>query len=130
MKYLLDTCALIDAIFTPEKLSVTAKTILENPKNKLVINVVSLWEIMIKEQLGKLSVGSTSAREIQSICDDYQISITPILIEQLDLVRTLDRMNNHGDPFDRLIISQAITENLPVITSDRKFSMYPITVIW
>ena len=129
MNYLLDTCALIDIIFTPERLSAAAREAIEG-ENTLSVSVVSFWEIMIKQQIGKLGIKSTSAQELADICKEIKIQILQTTIPQIDLVRTLPRFDDHGDPFDRLIICQAIHEKLPVITSDSKFNRYHIDVIW
>ncbi len=129
MNYLLDTCALIDILFTPERLSSTAKEAI-NGENSLAVSIASFWEIMIKQQIGKLGIKSTSAQELADICKEINIQILQTTIPQIDLVRTLPRFPDHGDPFDRLIICQAIHEKLPVITSDSKFERYGIEVIW
>ena len=129
MKYILDTCALIDLVFTPERLSAHAREVIEGA-NELVVSTVSFWEIMIKQQIGKLGVKNTSAQELAEICDVLNIQITQPSIPQIDLVRTLPRFSDHGDPFDRLILCQAISDNLPVVTSDSKFERYGVSVIW
>lgn len=129
MKYLLDTCALIDIVFTPERLSAAARDAVRK-ENELAVSIASFWEIMIKQQIGKLGIKSTSAQELADICKELGIQILQTTIPQVDLVRTLPRFDDHGDPFDRLIICQAIHENMPVVTSDSKFSRYNIHVVW
>ena len=129
MKYLLDTCALIDIVFTPERLSTAARDAVRK-ENALAVSIASFWEIMIKQQIGKLGIKSTSAQELADICKELGIQILQTTIPQVDLVRTLPRYDDHGDPFDRLIICQAIYENMPVVTSDSKFSRYNIHVVW
>ena len=129
MNYLLDTCALIDIVFTPERLSAVAREAVSEG-NSLFVSIASFWEIMIKQQIGKLGVKSTSAQELANICKELRIQILQTTVPQVDLIRTLPRFEDHGDPFDRLIICQAIHEELPVITSDSKFERYNIKVIW
>ena len=129
MKYLLDTCDLIDIVFTPERLSAAARDAVRK-ENELAVSIASFWEIMIKQQIGKLGIKSTSAQELADICKELGIQILQTTIPQVDLVRTLPRYDDHGDPFDRLIICQAIYENMPVVTSDSKFSRYNIHVVW
>lgn len=129
MKYLLDTCGLIDIVFTPERLSAAARDAVRK-ENELAVSIASFWEIMIKQQIGKLGIKSTSAQELADICKELGIQILQTTIPQVDLVRTLPRYDDHGDPFDRLIICQAIYENMPVVTSDSKFSRYNIHVVW
>ena len=129
MNYLLDTCALIDMVFAPHRLSRIARLAIEGD-NALCISIVSFWEIMIKQQLGKLNIEPTSAQELRRICNDFGIDILQTEIDDIDLVRNLPLIKDHGDPFDRLIICQAQRRQLSVITSDRQFSRYGIDVVW
>ena len=85
---------------------------------------------MIKEQIGKLDIDETSAMDIQEICQQMNIHILQTTIPQIDGIRFLPVFKDHGDPFDRLIISQAMNMKIPVITSDSKFSRYDIEVVW
>ena len=129
MNYLIDTCALIYMVFRPDRLSSRAVEIIEG-ENELYVSIASLWEIMIKEQIGKLDIDETSAMELEDICRRMNVHILQTSIPQIDGIRSLPLFKDHGDPFDRLIISQAIDMNMPVITSDEKFNRYNIEVIW
>lgn len=129
MKYLLDTCALIEALFEPGRLSPRARNIIEGDAS-LVVSIASLWEIMIKQQIGKLGIRQTSAQEIRAACDGLSIDIIQTEIEHIDRIRTLPRYKDHGDPFDRLILCQAIALGLPIITSDGKMERYGVEVVW
>ncbi len=129
MKYLLDTCALIYMVFDPARLSRQAMDAIEG-ENELYVSIASLWEIMIKEQLGKLDIAETSAMELEEICKEMDVRILPVTVHEIDGIRSLPMFKDHGDPFDRLIISQAIDLDLPVITSDKKFGRYAVRVVW
>jgi PIN domain nuclease of toxin-antitoxin system len=129
MKYLLDTCALIDMLFTPERLSTRAWAALEGG-NSLAVSIASFWEIMIKQQIGKLGIKETSAQDLKTACTALDIEVLQTEIKHIDLIRSLPRYKDHGDPFDRLIICQALSEKLPLITSDGKMSRYGVQVIW
>ena len=129
MKYLLDTCALIDMLFTPERLSTRAWAALEGG-NSLAVSIASFWEIMIKQQIGKLGIKETSAQDLKTACTVLDIEVLQTEIKHIDLIRSLPRYKDHGDPFDRLIICQALSEKLPLITSDGKMSRYGVQVIW
>ena len=129
MKYLLDTCALIMIVFEPKRLSKKAREIIEGD-NELLVSIASFWEIMIKQQIGKLEIKETSAQELEEVCRELDISIMQTEIPQIDLIRKLPRFKDHGDPFDRLIICQAQHEDLPIITSDQKMERYDLEVIW
>ena len=129
MKYLLDTCALIYMVFDPDRLSQKSISIAESD-DELYVSIASIWEIMIKEQIGKLDIDETSAAELEEICREMDVHILQTTIPQIDGIRFLPTFKDHGDPFDRLIISQAIDMKIPVITSDEKFSRYDIQVVW
>ena len=129
MKYLLDTCALIDMLFTPERLSTRAWAALEGG-NSLAVSIASFWEIMIKQQIGKLGIKETSAQDLKTACTALDIEVLQTEIKHIDLIRSLPRYKDHGTPFDRLIICQALSEKLPLITSDGKMSRYGVQVIW
>lgn len=129
MKYLLDTCALIDMLFNPERLSTKARAVLEGG-NSLAVSIASFWEIMIKQQIGKLGIKETSAQDLKTACTALDIEVLQTEIKHIDLIRSLPRYKDHGDPFDRLIICQALSEKLPLITSDGKMSRYGVQVIW
>ena len=125
MKYLLDTCALIDMLFNPERLSTKARAVLEGG-NSLAVSIASFWEIMIKQQIGKLGIKETSAQDLKTACTALDIEVLQTEIKHIDLIRSLPRYKDHGDPFDRLIICQALSEKLPLITSDGKMSRYGV----
>lgn len=129
MEYLLDTCALIDAVFAPGRLSKVAGEIIRGD-SELEVSIASFWEIMIKQQIGKLGIRETSAPELEAICRELDIEIMQTEVDQIDHIRKLPCFKDHGDPFDRLIICQAMHEGLPVITSDEKFARYDVEVIW
>ena len=129
MKYLLDTCALIMLVFEPDRLSSKAREIIEGG-NELAVSIASFWEIVIKQQIGKLEIKETSAQELETICQELDIDILQTTIPQIDRIRKLPRFKDHGDPFDRLIICQAQYEKLPIVTSDQKMARYDLEVVW
>ncbi|WP_309739576.1 type II toxin-antitoxin system VapC family toxin [Chamaesiphon sp. OTE_20_metabat_361] len=101
--------------------------VLEATENKLSISVASLWEIAIKVGKGKLDLG-IEFHELEGILDRLNIQILPILFGDLNVQRTLPL--HHTDPFDRLTISQAINQNLVLMSADSAFRNYPVQNIW
>ena len=126
MNLLLDTHALIWFTEGIEKLSSKAKSEISNPSNNKLLSVASLWEIAIKSSKNKLEIKQTF-KEINQFIALNNIQILGIEINHLSTLLTLPY---HGDPFDRLLISQAITENLSIISADRHFVAYPVQVVW
>lgn len=84
MKYLLDTCALIDMLFNPERLSTKARAVLEGG-NSLAVSIASFWEIMIKQQIGKLGIRQTSAQDLKAACVTLDIEVLQTEIKHIDL---------------------------------------------
>lgn len=130
MKYLLDTNALIVLGTDFEALSLDAQAILTDQRNVFVVSTASLWEMAIKVRLGKLDLNGISLETFATVIRrKFNIHLLPIKQSQLLYIATLPKVAGHGDPFDLLIIAQALTENLPVFTSDRKFVDYGVNVV-
>jgi PIN domain nuclease of toxin-antitoxin system len=126
LRLLLDTAVLIYAVESPERLNKRAVTALQNQENVLEISPVSLAEIAIKSALRKLSVSAAIARQA---IQELDIRVLPYTAEHA--YRLFDLPLHHGDPFDRQIIAQALSENIPVVTSDEKFSLYKgLKIVW
>jgi PIN domain nuclease of toxin-antitoxin system len=127
MNLLLDTHALIWFTEGNDRLSLIAKKQIEDENNNKAISIASLWEIVIKASRTKLGI-EKSFVEINQFLLVNNIDVLDIKVRHLDTL--LELPHHHGDPFDRLIISQAIIENLIVISADRHFKAYPVNVIW
>jgi PIN domain nuclease of toxin-antitoxin system len=123
----MDTHILIWYIAGNPKLNPAMTNLLEATENDLSISIASLWEIAIKVGKGKLDLG-IEFHELEGILDRLNIKILPILFGDLNVQRTLPFQ--HTDPFDRLIISQAINQNLLLMSADLAFSNYPVQNIW
>lgn len=125
--YLLDTNALLFFLYDSEKLSKKASEVIYCNNEKISVSIVSMWEIAIKSSIGKLKIKS-SISKIADTCEKEQLDILSIKPFHLDEISKLPPI--HGDPFDRLIISQAITENLVIITKDGTIPQYNVKVLW
>ncbi len=126
MKLLLDTAVFIFAAQAPERLTKNASAALANPDNIRLLSAVSLTEISIKTALRKLNFSAEVARQA---LDDLDVGILPFTAEHA--FRLFDLPARHSDPFDRQIIAQGLTEDIPVVTPDQKFSAYrDLQVIW
>ena len=126
MRVLLDTAVLIFAAISPERLSNRATAILENEANVLELSAVSLSEIAIKTALGKLRISAAVARQA---VEDLGIRVLPYTADHA--FQLFDLPLHHGDPFDRQIIAQALSERIPIVTSEEKFRLYKgLKLIW
>ena len=124
---LLDTHALIWFTEGNDRLSLKARLEIENSSNVKFLSIASLWEIVIKTSKDKLELNQ-SFEEINNFLVVNNIQLIGIEITHLNTLLTLPR--HHNDPFDRLLISQAITENLTIISADQHFKAYPVTAVW
>ena len=128
MKTLLDTHALLWLITGDERLSQTAKTIYLDKKNSLSFSAAGLWEICIKKSLGKLSLKSGWLKTIRDEMEANAIQWLPIEMSHCDELTKLPFY--HRDPFDRMIVAQAMVEGMQILSRDRRLSDYEITRIW
>ena len=118
MKYLLDTQVLIWAAYDPARLSKTSIDILRDEEIIKYISTITIWEISIKEAIGKLNLNINWEQYIH-----YQsLEVADIKVAHILHTKTLPLI--HRDPFDRLLISQAIIENIPLITADPEIAQY------
>ncbi len=128
MRVLVDTHTLIWALTNNPLLSKRAKRILTSGNEELVFSLVSLWEAAIKIRLGKLTTIGSSVSYLRDEMTIYGMDLLPIRYEHILQLETLP--SHHGDPFDRLLIAQAKSESIPILTSDAKIRLYDIPLIW
>lgn len=130
MDYLLDTQAIIWSLEDDPRLPKVVSEIIEDAENSVCITAVSLWEIAIKRSIGKLTL-TTALSDIQQNITTKQVRILPITTAHLETVEKLPYQDKHRDPFDRLIISQAIrSEDMILISNDPHFANYPVKLLW
>jgi len=128
VKYLLDTHAFIWWDNEPEKLSTQVLTLCHESNSQLFLSMASLWEMQIKIQLGKLKLRQNLESIIQSQIIENNIQLLDITAQHIFQLSSLSDF--HKDPFDRLLISQSIHEDMPILSKDRVFSEYPVRVVW
>lgn len=125
MKYLLDTHLLLWAAGQPEKLSPEARNIIENPANQLLFSVASLWEISIKNSLGRDDFKVNPRLLRRGLLDNgyCELAIAGEHTLSIDTLPTI-----HKDPFDRLLIAQAMVEGITLVTVDILVAQYPASI--
>jgi PIN domain nuclease of toxin-antitoxin system len=128
MRLLLDTHSFLWFLLDDRKLSKTAKDSIADPDNDIEISPASYWEIAIKISLNKYSLPEPYEQFMERELATNQFRILPIEPKH---TATLTRLPfHHRDPFDRLIIAQAMVEQIPVISGDAAFAAYTVTCIW
>jgi len=125
---LLDTVALYRAATEPDLLSPAVRSLFRDPSNELLVSLVSAWELAIKSSLGKLALPCDVEEFFAQGSRD--LLAQPLGLELNAIARVAQLPLHHRDPFDRLIISQALIERCAVVTTDVRFASYGIEVIW
>lgn len=127
MRLLLDTNALLWFVVEQDRLSAPSFERIRSPGSDIFVSVVSLWEIAIKHRSGKLRLNEEGLRWLRE--DIEGAGYMTLQVTAAHVWRTLDLPMHHRDPFDRLLIAQAIEEDLTVVTADRQFARYPVSVL-
>jgi PIN domain nuclease of toxin-antitoxin system len=125
---LLDTHSFLWFIGGSERLSTRARALIEARENPILVSVASLWEIAIKNAIGKLALDRPFAELIPEQLERQQIGILSIELRHLAALTRLPQ--HHRDPFDRLIAAQALTEGVPVISVDPAMDAYGVQRLW
>lgn len=128
MKFLLDTEAWLWSLTEPERLNTKARALLSDRANMLYLSAASSWEIAIKYAIDKLPLPEPPMTYVPSRMAAQGIHALPI--EHVHALRVSELPMHHRDPFDRLIIAQSQIESIPVITADRMFREYDLTIMW
>ena len=128
MKLLLDTHTFIWWVGEPEKLSSDALAHLDNEDNELMLSVVSVWEMQIKSQLGKLKLNVPLGELVESQRQANGVRVLAIELEHVLALNSLPAL--HKDPFDRLLIAQGQIEDAHIVSRDKMFAGYPVKVLW
>lgn len=128
MNLLLDTHVFIWLSLTPERLSQQVTDLLMDETNLWFLSLASVWEMQIKRQLGKLSLNLPLPELIASQQQTNGLQLLPIELNHIFTLENLPQF--HRDPFDRLLIAQAITEQIPLLSIDTVFDHYPVQRLW
>jgi PIN domain nuclease of toxin-antitoxin system len=127
VKLLLDTHALLWVLGDPDRLKPETHRILTDGGNTVSVSVVSLWEIVVKCRVGKLDADIVSITE--QLEPASKIQLLGIMPEHLHMLNNLPFHQQHRDPFDHLIIAQAIFEDMTLVTRDKNAPLYPVRVM-
>jgi PIN domain nuclease of toxin-antitoxin system len=132
MKYLLDTHTMIWAVADTAKLSLVVREILENPDHEILVSPVSFWEISLKCALGKLELNRVSPEDFPAACSAMEFDFFPLEAEVASTLHCLKALY-HKDPFDRMLIWQALCAKVPILSKDTEITLYQsegLKIIW
>lgn len=122
-RFLLDTNVLVWLSTDLARIPATALKTLEDSASDLYVSTAAFWELSIKQSLGKID----ASIDFNLLLPRYGIQELPLVSPYTRTLRTLPML--HGDPFDRMMIAQAIAESMTVVTADRRFPAYPVKVL-
>ena len=128
MRVLIDSHALIWYVDQDNLLSLASHAAISDPTNDLLLSAGSIWEIGIKVGLGKLVLSQPYKLWMTQAISDLGVRVLPVTVDYTDVQAGLPR--HHGDPFDRMLIAQAIVEQVPIVSCDAAMDAYGITRVW
>jgi PIN domain nuclease of toxin-antitoxin system len=128
MKLLLDTNVFIWLNDAPHRVRDQVMTVIANPDNDLFFSLTSIWEVQIKIQLGKLELSDALPDILKTQQVENNLQVLTIDLNHIWALENLP--NHHRDPFDRLLIAQAQTEGMTLVSADGVFEMYDVDLLW
>ena len=128
MKLLLDSHALIWSVEEPAKLSATAATAVRDPANDRMVSAATIWELAIKVGMGKLTLLPAYRPWMERAIVVLGLGIIPVTVEYAERQAVLPL--HHKDPFDRLMIAQALVDGIAIVSNEAVFDLYGVTRIW
>ena len=128
MKLLLDAHTLLWFVWDDAQLTNNAKELITNPANQKFVSAAIYWEIAIKVSIDKLDLGEPYRPFMRREIARNNFDILPISVDHAAAVSVLPF--HHRDPFDRMLIAQAMVEQVPIVSGDTAFDAYPITRLW
>lgn len=128
MKILLDTNVFIWLNDSPQRVSGKVMSIVANPENHLFLSLISIWEMQIKIQLGKLQLSDALPEIVRTQQVENNLELLTISLEHIWALDSLPY--HHKDPFDRLLIAQTKAEGMTLVSADGIFGMYDVQLLW
>ena len=130
MRLLLDTHALYWYIEGDQKLSGAAQELIQDATNEILVSPASYWEIAIKLGLGKWQLNRPYEEFLDVALVQYGFVVLPILPRHTAILIDLEFPKNHKDPFDRLLVAQAMSENVSIVSADSHLDSYSVRRLW
>jgi PIN domain nuclease of toxin-antitoxin system len=128
VRVLIDTHVFIWYVQDNERLPRLIAALINDRRNDVLFSIASVWEMAIKQSTSKLNLGVPYASFIEEQMRLNNMELLPVRLNQLDVLTNLPF--HHRDPFDRLLIAQAIVEDIVLISADSVFSLYPVRRMW
>ncbi len=128
MKVLLDTCTFLWIALDAPDLSKTAREVFRDPENDVYLSAASAWEIAVKHSLGRLPLPAAPQVYVPALRKTHEVESLPLSEDEALHLQRLPRL--HRDPFDRILVCQAIVRGMVLLTPDEAIGQYPARVVW
>lgn len=128
MRLLLDTCTFLWIVSGAPELSPNGRSLFADPDNEVMLSSVSAWEIAVKHALGKLPLPDPPGLFVPSMREQHRI--LPLALEERAVLGLASLPSNHRDPFDRMLVCQALEHGLALLTPDPLIRQYPAPTLW
>jgi PIN domain nuclease of toxin-antitoxin system len=128
MRLLLDTCTFLWLIIDDESLTDRVKDLFVNPDNEVFLSVVSAWEIAVKCSIGRLDLPEDPRLYIPEQREKH--GIQSLSLDEASSLQVSSLPKVHNDPFDRMLISQALIHGLTILSPDELIKKYPVRILW
>jgi PIN domain nuclease of toxin-antitoxin system len=128
MRLLLDTHALLWFVWNHANLSATARSLMTDPKNTLLLSAATIWEIAIKVAIGKLTLADPYDVFMNQAITTTGLTILPIEVRYASALTSLPF--HHRDPFDRMLVAPALVEKVPLLSVDAVVDAYGVARLW
>ncbi len=128
MRALVDGHAFVWTLLQDKRMSKKARSVLFSEENELYFSMATLWELSLKIRLGKLRTLTSSVAFLHDQLGEHRITVLPVTYADILAVEQFEY--HHRDPFDRIMIAQAINNGLTLLTNDADIKLYPVATVW
>jgi PIN domain nuclease of toxin-antitoxin system len=128
MRVLLDSHTILWADADDERLPEAVRSLIEDPRTRLILSVATTWELTLKSLAGRLRLPEPPAVYFEGLVRDARVELLPI--EQRHVATLTELPAIHDDPFDRMLVAQALADDLDLVSGDQHMRGYPIRTIW
>ncbi len=128
MKLLLDTHTFLWIVGDDARLSPVARNAFRSSQNEVLLSVASIWEIVVKATRGKLPFPKPAAPYLREQIRQTRVEVLPIMLSHVFRLESLPM--RHRDPFDRILVAQALGERIPLLSRDRMLGGYGVEILW
>jgi PIN domain nuclease of toxin-antitoxin system len=128
VKLLLDTVSFLDAAFAPEDIPELTREALLRPDSEIHVSLATIWEIVIKHALGKLKLPEAPEKFVRE--NRSRLGAISLAVDEESILHVARLPDIHGDPFDRMLIAQALVHGMVLVTPDARIAQYPVRTMW